>query len=222
MANAKGDLHVSKTSTGAVILAVGSDGQVLTADSAQTSGIKWATPGPTLITGATGVANAAAAPSETWQILSSNAAANGTTTLATVMTTQTLQTGTYTFLYMIRYQSAATTTGIKFAVDYGGTVTWVLVRHLFAQELSTAASLAADSSTTAAAVGLLSSMEFRADASVAGPTASSDTASADMLWTIEGVMAVSTSSDLLLQSASEVAANTQVMSGTQLFLRRLA
>ncbi len=42
---AKAQLAVATGSGAAVALAVGSDGQVLTADSAQTDGVKWATPG---------------------------------------------------------------------------------------------------------------------------------------------------------------------------------
>ncbi len=178
--------------------------------------------GPTLITGNSGAANAAAAPAETWQILSSNAAGNATTTLATVMTTTSLPAGTYYFKYYVRYQVDATTTGVKFAVDYSGTVTWVLVRHTFSVEATAASSLVADSNFTAAAAGIQTNMEFRTDAAVAGPTTSADTATADMFWVIEGIMAVSTSSDLLLRHASEVAANTTVMAGTMMILKRMA
>lgn len=175
-----------------------------------------------LISGNSGAANANAAPAITLQVLTGNATVNGTTTLATVMTTQSLPAGTYAFKYMVRYQSAATTTGVKFAVDYGGTVTWVLVRHTFSVEATAASSLVADSGFTAAAAGIQTNMEFRADAAVAGPTASADSANADMLWVIEGIMAVSTQADLLLQHASEVAANSTVMAGTMLELKRVA
>lgn len=54
----KGDLIVFSGSATAVRIGTGSDGQVLTADSAQTLGVKWATPssgGVTSIGGATGV-----------------------------------------------------------------------------------------------------------------------------------------------------------------------
>lgn len=42
--NAKGDLVVASSNDNAARLAVGTNGQVLTADSAQTLGVKWATP----------------------------------------------------------------------------------------------------------------------------------------------------------------------------------
>ena len=42
--SAKGDLNIGASSTTSTILTVGSNNQVLTADSTQTSGMKWATP----------------------------------------------------------------------------------------------------------------------------------------------------------------------------------
>lgn len=203
------------------LVAPSTSGNVLTSN-----GTDWTsaapTGAPTLVTGNSGAANANAAPSETWQILSSDATTNSTTTLATVMTTTSLPTGTYFFKYYVRYQAGATTTGVKFALDYSGTVTWVLVRHTFSVEATAASSLVPDSAITAGTAGIQTNLEFRADASVAGPTASVDTANADMLWMIEGIMAVSTSANLLLQHASEVAAASTVKSGTCMFLRRLA
>jgi len=155
--------------------------------------------------------------------LTGDAGANSTTTMAKITgLDMTLGAGTYTFKYMIRYQSALSTTGVKFAVTHSGTVTTFQANHYFAQELSTAASLAADQATTAAAVGLMSAIASRAVNQVAGPTASSDTGASDMLWIVEGTMIVTVSGDLQLNHASEVAAASTVKAGSSLMVVQVA
>lgn len=153
--------------------------------------------------------------------LSSDATVNGTTTLVNITNlAMTLGAGTYYFKYMIRYQTSITTTGVKFAVHHTGTVTAFMANHHFAQELSTAASLAADQATTGGAVGVYSTMAVRATNQTAGPTASAD-ATGDMLWVVEGSMIVTVSGDLQLLHASETAANTTVMAGSLLLVTQV-
>lgn len=155
--------------------------------------------------------------------LASDATVNGTTTLVDITgLDMTLGAGTFYFKYAIRYQSALTTTGVKFAVNHTGTVTAFVANHHFAQELSTASSLAADQATTGGAVGVYSTMAVRAINTTAGPTASSDTATSDMLWMVEGLLIVTVSGTLQLLHASEVAANTTVMAGSLLMVTQVA
>lgn len=154
--------------------------------------------------------------------LSSDASTNSTTTMAKITGLDlTLGAGTYYFKYMIRYQAAATTTGVKFAVNHSGTVTTFLANHSFSQALSTAASLAADQTISAGSVGLASYMGIRGANSVAGPTASTGAANSDMLWMVEGMMVVTVSGDLQLFHASEVAAATTVKASSHLFVTQV-
>lgn len=176
----------------------------------------------TLISGSSGTASQGAAPSETWQVLTSNAATNSTTNLTTVMTTSSLPAGTYLYRYAVLCQSAATSTAHTFSVDATGTVTKHLTRLMFPSQGVSAATGTVDqelNSTTGAIVGHLST---RVDASALGPLAAIDTADADVLYLIDGVLITSTSGNLLLAHASELAAASTVTAGTMLYLQRMA
>ena len=177
---------------------------------------------PTLIAGNSGTANSSSAPCETWQILTSNATANSTTTLATVMTTSSLPTGTYFYEYYIVWQSSNTGNGITFAVDYSGTVTRTrMTRHLQTTGAAAATGVA-DGAATTLTGQLVEHMSARADAGLLGPNTGVDTINVDQFDVIRGLLVVSTSANLLLQAASEAAVSVQVMADTCLFLKRLA
>jgi hypothetical protein len=186
------------------------------------TGAPGAAGGVTLISGASGAAASGAAPSETWQILTANAAANSTTTLTTVMTTTALPIGTYFFEYFIVWQSATATTGVNFAVDYTGTVTRVRTTRHYQSTGTAAASGVSDGLAAVLTGSLVEHMSTRSDAGALGPNTGVDTINADQFDHIRGIIVVSTSADLLLQHASEAATSTQVMADTMLILRRLA
>jgi hypothetical protein len=174
-----------------------------------------------LISGNSGSGNIAAG-AELWQVLTANATANSTTTNAAVMTSTSLPAGTYFFRYDIIAQSGATTTAHKFAVQATGTVTRILYHLFFPSQGVTAATGVADQDinvTTGAVVGHLSA---RANNTTLGPLTDVDTANADVHYWIEGIVVTSTSGNLVLNHGSEVAASSQVMAGTQLYLKRLA
>jgi hypothetical protein len=178
--------------------------------------------GPVLIAGASGAANSAAAPSETWQRLTANATANATVTLATVMTTTGLPVGTYLFEYYIVWQAAALTTGVTFAVDFTGTVTRVRTTRHYQTTGAAAATGVADGLAAINTGQLVEHMSTRSDAGLLGPNAGVDTINADQFDLIRGQIVVSTTGDLLLRHASEVAASSQVMADTMLLLKRMA
>lgn len=175
--------------------------------------------GNVLISGSSGAANPAAAPSETWQVLTSDATANSTTTIAVVMTTTGLPIGLYRYRYDIWCLSAATSTAHKFNVDYTGTVTTVTY-HLFAPSAGvTAATGVIDQEINATTGQVWSHQSTRIDATTLGPYTDTD-ATTVIHYVIEGVMDVSTSANLTLGHASEVAASSTVKRGTMLQLRR--
>lgn len=178
--------------------------------------------GPTLVTGNSGAANAAAAPSETYQRLSSNATANSTTTIATVMTTTSLPAGSYIYRYDIIVQSATATVSVKFSVDYTGTVTRHLYRLYFPSGGVTAATGVMDQEVNATTGNVYAIASTRVDNTVLGPFTDVDTTNSDIHCVIEGMLTVSTSANLALGHASETATSTQVMADTMLHLVRLA
>lgn len=174
-----------------------------------------------MLSGSSGSANLNVG-GETWQVLSSNAAANSTTTIATVMTTSSLPAGTYWYRYDIICQSGATTTAPKFSVDATGTVTKHLYHLFFPSQGVTAATGVIDQDVNTTTGNVWAHQSTRTDNTVLGPMTDVDTANADCHFVIEGVLVTSTSGNLLLGHASEVAAASTVQSGTMLYLKRVA
>lgn len=175
-----------------------------------------------LLSGSSGTANQIAAPTETWQVLTSNAAANSTTTIATVMTTSSLPAGRYWYRYDIIAQSGTSTVSLKFSVDATGTVTRHLYHLFFPSQGVTAATGIADQDINVTTGAVWAHESTRTDNTTLGPTTDVDTINADVHYVIEGMLETSTSGNLLLGHASESASSTQVMSGTMLVLRRLS
>lgn len=137
-----------------------------------------------------------------------------------------LEPGVYNFRYVIRYQSAATTTGIHFAINHTGTAA-VYAATMMAAESTTAASTGAATQAgyLVTAMRLMGVSSARAKATTAanlGATISADAANSDMLCEITGYIIVTAAGNLELWHGSEVAANTTVKEGTSLFLMRAA
>ncbi len=182
----------------------------------------WATPaggGGSSITRVSGNSGAAGADI-TWQTLSADAASNSTTTPATVMTTTGVGAGTWLATYTVRYQSAATTTGVKFRVNHSGTTAWVTMTSSYQTTGGAAATGAADQATTTAAQ-MTEGWSARAMNQDLGPSFSVDFANGDMLQIIEVHFDITATGDLTLAHASEVAAASTVKLGTCLELRKI-
>jgi hypothetical protein len=166
--------------------------------------------------------SAAAGTKETWHTLTANATATGSTTLAACMTTTGLVAGTYTFDYYAIWQSAATTTGANFSINYTGTVTKVIALRLDGTTGTTAATGVTDS-TAAVNTGSVAEIDSSiANNGALGPNAGVDTISTNEFSRIYGTLVVSGAGNLELRCATEVAAsNITLQSGTSLTLKKV-
>lgn len=130
--------------------------------------------------------------------------------------------GTFRFKYYIRYQAGATTTGVRFSVNHAGTVSMfnAIMRH--PTSLATAADANADQDIVTATGGLESIFAARAKSTAGwGTTLSVDTANADMLCIIEGIMTVTADGEIELWHGSEVAAASTTKAGSVLLLNKI-
>jgi hypothetical protein len=156
--------------------------------------------------------------------LAADATANSTTTGVKITGLDaTILPGTWRFEYYIRYQSAATTTGVKFGVNHTGTAA-VFVADMRYAGGSTSATGAASQAAAGATGDVHESFSTRTKSTTApnlGPTVSVDTANADMLVIVEGVMIVTAVGDIQLWHASEVAAASTVKAGSMVRLFRV-
>lgn len=147
---------------------------------------------------------------------------NSTTTL-TELTGMSLTTGTGTFFfrYMVLYQAAATTTGVRFSVNHTGTVSFFVANWHVVDNTATASTAAADQDAVASTAQVYSAYAARAKATTGwGTTISVDTANSDMLAVVEGLCGVTADGDIELWHGSEVAAASTVKAGSSLVLIR--
>jgi hypothetical protein len=134
-----------------------------------------------------------------------------------------LATGTYVFQYFLRCQSAATTTGFKFGVNFTGTnsVFVVTMRHISTGTTSGVTGIT-DGANTAAQ--LVEGYSARAESTTApnlGPTLGVDSTSSDVVYVIEGILVATGTGDLELWHASEVAGSSAtVKAGSSLIVSK--
>ena len=161
-------------------------------------------------------------PFDTSQLASDHTNATITPTKVTGMDKAT-GVGTFMFNYYVLYSSSVATTGVIFDVNYSGTVTKFVWQQRWVDALATASSAAADQDailSTGSAVGAFAS---RGKGTAGrGATVSVDTASADMLMVIEGLMIVTAAGNIELWHGSETANTTTVKIGSSLQLTQTA
>src|SRR5687768_12437681 len=136
----------------------------------------------TRIAGASGAAGA----DFTVQRLTSDAAANATVNLATVMTTTGVWAGTWRFRYVIRYRSTALTTGVKFAVNHTGVTGAFLSEWRFISTGAAAATGVADQVAAVVTGQMMEGKSERVKNTASSASAGVDTINADMLAILEG------------------------------------
>ena len=140
---------------------------------------------------------------------------NATTTFAKVTNLdQAVPVGTWKFEYHVRYQSDTTTTGIKFAVNFTGTVTSFVAMSL-GQGITRDQSLITSGAVQGGAARAISATVALVQ------TAGVDTINADMLEIIVGHMVVTVAGNIELYHASEVATTTTIKQDSGLILTRM-
>ena len=149
---------------------------------------------------------------------------NSTTALTEVAgLTVAVGIGIWKFQYMICYQAAAATTGVRFSVNHTGTVS-LFVANLYHTDATATASTGAASQVVTGAAGQVPTVFPARAKSTAGwgTTLSVDALNSDMLAMIDGLMVVTVAGNIALWHGSEVAAQSTVKAGTSLFLSKAA
>jgi hypothetical protein len=138
----------------------------------------------------------------------------------------TLVAGTYRFSYFLIVQSATTTVGINFAINYTGTSTRITYSLRWPDTGVTAALGAVDDTANAATGQVVahstSRVENTTTATVSSGTAGFAVVDVDCFAVIEGVLVVSDGGDLELWHGSETATTTRVIAGSNLIVTSVA
>ena len=172
----------------------------------------------TRINGSTG----ASGEYKTLQKLSSNSADNTAAAPAVVMTTTGLGVGTWHFKYVVLYQTAATTTGIKLIANHTGTVTRFNSIMYFTDNSATASTGVGNSATGAAIGRVFSVYAESAKNTGAFSSVGVQVANSNVLAVLEGSMVVSVSGNLELKIGTEVVGSAvRIMADSVLELTKI-
>lgn len=154
-----------------------------------------------------------------FKLASDHSSSSTTPDSVTGLLASSIPVGTYLFDYRLIYQAAATTTGVRFDVNFTGTVTQFLWDQAWMDTSATAATAAPDQDEVLATGGVYGGFASRAKGTAGrGTTISVDTAGSDMLMDIWGIMTVSVAGNLELYHGAEVAAACTVKAGSVLVL----
>ena len=157
--------------------------------------------------------------SRTFKLGSDHSSSSVTPDSVTGLKVASVPVGTYLFDYRLIYQASAATTGVRFDVNFTGTVTQFLWDQAWMDTSATASTAVPDQDAVAAAGEVYSGFASRAKGTAGrGVTLSVDTANSDMMMDIWGIMTVSVAGDLELYHGSEVAAASVIKAGSALVL----
>lgn len=119
--------------------------------------------------------------------------------------TKAVGVGIWIFEYFMIYQTAATGSGVEFVVDHTGTDTAFVSNARFGTTGGAAATGIADQVGVGTAAGLMEVKTQRTAGARPGVTIGVDTANANCLMIVEGVIHVSVAGDLKIFMAAELA-----------------
>lgn len=159
--------------------------------------------------------------------LSSDSALSSTTGIeVTGLQFTAVQPGTYCLQYWIAWQTATTTVGKAFAVNFTGTTSLQVINGRHVTTGTTAATGSADDVANTATGQLVegrAQVTFATTAPNLGPnTAGAATANANLLFFIEALIVVTAAGDLELWHSSETATSTTIKAGSSGILTRTA
>lgn len=132
--------------------------------------------------------------------------------------------GIYVAEYFVRYQSAATTTGVMFGLNHTGTATVAATCRIPTNSTTTIVGAIHDQVTTTSPtmMGSLAVRAFSTTAPNIGPWPDIDTLNADMQVYVFANLVVTVSGNLAFWHASEVAAASTVKLGSMVRLTKCA
>ena len=135
---------------------------------------------------------------------------------------QHCEPGTYHFKFVCICQTTDTTVGVSFNANFTGTTTVFQYRWNWTDASSTAGTGAVtQSDSTTGQVYAAYASRIKRTTAVFGTTISFDTANADAMIELEGIMIVTVAGDLELYFGSDVATGTQTLrAGSSLILTR--
>lgn len=155
---------------------------------------------------------------------SDHAISSTTATEVTGLQFGSVQPGTYFLQYVVIWQSATTTVGISFGVNFTGTAANPVINLRHVTTGTTAATGAADdvaNTGTGQLVEGRAALSYSTTAPNLGPnTAGVATANANMMSIIEAMIVVTAAGDLELWHSSETATSTTVKAGSAGILTR--
>jgi len=149
---------------------------------------------------------------------------SNSTTTPTRVTGLSTPTGVGTFIFRcyVVYRSTALGTGVKLSMDYTGTVTKFVYNEMFPGTSALASDAAPNQAAAGGTATIMNAFSARAKSQAGiGTTVSVDTADADMLTIIEGLMVVTVAGSLDLWHGSEGAVQTTVLAGSSMVLEQI-
>lgn len=164
----------------------------------------------------------AAGSYKTLQKLSADSADQTSTTPAAVMTTTGVGAGTWHFRYVLLYQTAATTTGIKVQVNHTGTVGQFVSNFQHPASVATASNGIGATLVQGTAGNVWESRPESAKDTITAINVGVVSANTDVLAVVEGFLVVSVSGSLELKVGTEVNASAcRIMADSLLELTKI-